>query len=281
MAIKMKIEISYADSVYKKAQKWNYKSALWLGKFDQAIMYGENDINEEFRKANKEIFQSRRGGGYWIWKPYLILKAMKGMQIGDYLFYCDAGAVFIRSVDKLIQTMERNNDSIMLYEVYGRLEKEWTKRDIFKYLDNDTEACANSNQIMGSFILAKKTDETMKFFEELLEKVQYKELITDSPNILGGDNYDGFQDNRHDQSFLSVLAKKHGLTTYRDPSQWGAYQKIQYRNKRMNTESDYRVYERSKYPTVIWLHRYKMVTVKNILCSIRDFVKNYWKMMRQ
>lgn len=277
----MKIEISYADSVYRKAQKWNYRTALIFGKFDKAIMYCENDIDEAFKKANKEIFQYKCGGGYWIWKPYLMLKTMNGMNMGDYLFYCDAGAVFIRSVDKLIHTMESNNDEIMLYEVYGRLEKEWTKRDIFKYLDYDTEECANSNQILGGFILAKKTVKTMEFFEELLESVQFKELITDSPNVLGEDNYDGFQGNRHDQSFLSVLAKKHGLTTYRDPSQWGAYQKILYRKKKMNTMRDYQVYKRSMYPTIIWLHRYKQITIKNILCSGRDFAKNYWKMVRQ
>lgn len=277
----MKVEISYADSVYRKAQKWNYKSAITLGKFDKAIMYCREDIDEDFRASNKEVLSYKRGGGYWIWKPYFIVKTLKELSRGDYLFYCDAGAVFLRSVDKLIRVMEENQDEMMLYEVYGRFEKEWTKRDIFKYLEYDTQACANSNQIMSGFILVKKTEKTMAFFEELLEKVQYKELVTDSPNIMGEDNYEEFQENRHDQSFLSVLSKKYGLTAYRDPSQWGAYQKIQYRNRTMKIESDYQVYERSSYPTMIWLHRYKVITVKNILCSIRDFVKNYWKVIKE
>jgi hypothetical protein len=40
-------------------------------------------------------------------------------------------------------------------------------------------------------------------------------------NVCGLPNYPGFEDHRHDQSVLSLLARKHGIATRPDVSQWG------------------------------------------------------------
>ena len=87
-------------------------------------------------------------------------------------------------------------------------------------------------------------------------------------------------ENRHDQSALSVLAKKHGIIPYRDPSQWGGYQKIPYRHKCMGYNRDYTTYERSKYPTMFIQHRYKKITLKNILSHMKSVFLMYLKLWK-
>lgn len=45
----------------------------------------------------------------------------------------------------------------------------------------------------------------------MLEKVQDSRIVSDSENVMGLPNYEGFIDNRHDQTVLSLLAKNGGL----------------------------------------------------------------------
>lgn len=217
----MKVEVCYADEVYAKSQKWNVRCAYWFGKFDKVYAYSKDTLPKEFVEKNERFFRYKRGGGYWIWKSYIIGEVLKKINDGDYLFYCDSGACIVKPIDKLIKVMEANNEEIMLFEVYDRLEREWTKRDIFVNLDFDIEKCYNTNQIMSSFILLKKSRKTVAFIEEYIKWCQTGMLITDNPNEGLLPNYSGFCENRHDQSVLSVLAKKWGVVAYRDPSQWG------------------------------------------------------------
>ena len=56
---------------------------IYLDKLLQSVkMYGEefniiifekNDIDNDFINKNKSILNCNRGGGYWLWKPYIIL----------------------------------------------------------------------------------------------------------------------------------------------------------------------------------------------------------------
>ena len=74
---------------------------------------------------------------------------------------------------------------------------------------------------VASYIIVRKSTESFSFISEWLTYAQDSRALTDDPNVLGKDNYDGFIDHRHDQSILSLLAKKWKLIRYTDPSQWG------------------------------------------------------------
>ena len=58
----------------------------------------------------------------------------------------------------------------------------------------------------------KKSNISEIFLEKLLYYSQDKRIITDDPNTLGFPNYDGFIENRHDQTVLSLLIKKFRLS---------------------------------------------------------------------
>lgn len=44
------------------------------GLFDRIILYTDKDLPQEI--TNHELMSYKRGGGYWLWKPYIILNAL-------------------------------------------------------------------------------------------------------------------------------------------------------------------------------------------------------------
>ena len=274
-------EVCYADDIYAEAQKWNIRFAKWFGGCKKVFAYNRETLSKDFLEKNKRFFNYKRGGGYWVWKSYIITESLKKLNYGDYLFYCDSGALIVRPIKKLMKVLERDGQDIMLFEVNGHNDKTWTKRDIFVALDCDKEEFASTTQRMGTYILIKKTEKSEEFFREYAEYVQRDMLITDEPNECGLPNYEGFRENRHDQSVLSLLSKKWGIKAYRDPSQWGDYQKILYKYKAYKYPGEYETYKRSTYPTVIMLHRYKELNLHNILAHFYHYWKNYFKILKE
>lgn len=85
-------------------------------------------------------------------------------------------------------------------------------------MDCDTTEYSETDQRLSGFIVLKKTSLSIKFFEEFLNFSLDKRIITNNENVLGHKNYDGFIENRHDQTVFSLLTKKYKLKCFRDPS---------------------------------------------------------------
>ena len=102
----MIIAVNYADKKFRRAQKLNSRTAGQWGA-DRVIEYGPDDIDETFRRRNREILDTPRGGGYYLWKPYFYRKAYDELGEGDYLVYIDSGAVYINKIQYLIDCMEQ------------------------------------------------------------------------------------------------------------------------------------------------------------------------------
>lgn len=239
----MIISITYGDEKYSRSKKFNCRRALKMGA-DKAIAYGPEDISDEYKQKNAHIWSQNRGGGYWIWKPYIINMVMENMSEDDYLVYTDAGAIFIKPIDCLIKAMEKENTDIMVFSL-TLLEKHYSKRDAFILLDCDEPMYANTPQILASYMILKKSKRTMELVHDYLKYIQDERVVTDLPNCLGKENYQGFVENRHDQTCLSLLCKKYGIIPFRDPSQYGNDMKLWPEN----------IQRRSEYPQVIDSYR--------------------------
>lgn len=56
--------------------------------FDRAFAYNVSIMTEAFREKYRHILGLKRGAGYWMWKPYVILKTLLDEATwGDYLCY--------------------------------------------------------------------------------------------------------------------------------------------------------------------------------------------------
>ncbi|MGH6721276.1 hypothetical protein [Bacteroides hominis] len=127
------ILLNYADERFAVQQKYNFKSAKLLGGFDEFHLMSNKDIDEEFKQLNRDIFDIKRGGGLWLWKPYIISKTLKMIGDDDVLVYCDSGAVFIRKISHLVEFMNERNLDILLFDI-PLLEVQFTKKKCFGFL---------------------------------------------------------------------------------------------------------------------------------------------------
>ena len=239
------VAISFADDKFKNAQRLNTKTAFKYGA-DKVIEYSPADIDKSFRDENKAIFDSARGYGYWLWKPYFIDKTLQEVSEGDYVVYVDAGAAYVNNIKLLIDVMDRDHQDVMCFCI-DQVEKEWDKRDALILMDADEEKILNSNQICGGYIVVKKSPFSVGLIKQYLYYAQDERIITDEPNVMGYENYMEFKDHRHDQSIWSLLCKKNGVLPYRDPSQFGI---------RQGTYPIPReVLDRSTFPQIVESHR--------------------------
>lgn len=254
----MKILINYANKRFRKAQIFNTKTALEIGKVDCVLEYGPELIDKSFFEKNRKILEHQKGAGYWLWKPYIILDALKKFDQGDVIIYSDSASHFLTKVDYLTDLIEQSGQDIIPFEL-ELLEKDWSKRDAFVIMGVEDLDFHLSRQRLGSPIIAKVSDFSINFFEKCLNFATDARVISDAPNTCGLDNYFGFQSNRHDQTIFSLLSKKYGLQAFRDPSQFG--------NPRMAE------YPNSQYPQVMELTRQPSPKQARMFYKHRQFLK--------
>lgn len=224
--------INYADRTYAEwerdkfyeSQKRNCKTGLEIGGFDEARPYLIEDLDENFKEENKSILQQEKGAGFWLWKPYIILKQLDLMEEGDLLFYSDSACDFISSIDPLIEVLDNftGEKQLLLFELEDyHLNKQWTKRDCFIHMGMDNEEVKNSVMLNAAFLMMKKNNFVIEFINEWFELCKDERLLTDISNTLGQPNYEDFRAHRHDQSLLSLMGKKYDIFTISDISQYG------------------------------------------------------------
>jgi len=218
--------ITYADRKYKRAGKLNLETALNNGASDVQL-YGPQDVDFLFKVLHWKVYYGRysavkfkrRGAGYWIWKPYVIKKALGKMNKDDILIYSDACSVYVNSIKPLIETFKRDNLDLMVFSLTTK-EKKYSKKDALILLNVDEDKYIETNQRMATFVVLKNSDKSRTFVDEWLKYACDYRIITDSKSRLGAE-YSEFKENRHDQTILSLLSKKMNIIEYRDPSQYG------------------------------------------------------------
>ena len=212
------VAISYGDEKFYKQLLSNKKAAIEIGKVDECYIFGPDDIDEDFRKKNKDILKRPRGNGYWLWKPYFMLKVFKErLDYGDFLFYSDAASILVKDIRILIDFLNSKNADMWVPK-QGFIEKNYCKRDTFILMEADSPYFTDTPTYNAAFQIYRKTPITEKFLEELLYYCSDKRIITDDHNTLGLPNYEGFFDHRHDQAILSILVKKYGFVTSGKPN---------------------------------------------------------------
>ena len=212
----MKIHINYAHGRYTTSQQQCCASSLRHG-FDLTIPYGLKDIDPSFVNSNSYVFSQPRGAGFWIWKPYIILKTMETMSDGDWLMYTDSGMLFVRNPWEWILSAETEigEKGIATFGTHSK-NKQYTKRDAFVLMGMDIPAYTEEAHRMASVFVCKKTPFSKSFVEEWLHYATDCRIISDMPNTQHLPNYPEFKDHRHDQSIMSLLGIKHNTFIFND-----------------------------------------------------------------
>lgn len=266
----MKILINFANKGYYKAQKLNSWSGEKIAKFDKVYSFSPEDIDEEFYCQHQDIMDESRGCGLWLWKPYFINKVLNMCEEGDIVFYCDSGAVFIRNIDQLLNSMKKTED--IWVSDNPLLECCFTKKKCFELMGCVGDKYEHTNQIQATYIMFRCSAQSKQFVREWLEYCCNSEILwPESNQCLDNNNPLQFVSHREDQSVLSLLSKKYGLTIHRDPSQRGVVQTSFYNP----LYAFKRTQHVDKYKTSIFLHKSGTVNVLHITKILYYNIKQY------
>lgn len=269
--------VSFADKYFYKSQQELIKSAKYYG-FNNFFCYSDIWLRKQkdFYSANKSILNQKRGAGYWLWKPYIILDALNRIDENDILIYIDSGAKFVNPISEISKLLKEKD--LLLFYNNGHKNYEWTKRDCFVYMDCDAGKFHLGHQVIAGYIFCRKTKFVINLMEEWFSYCMDERIITDNANTCGLGNLIGFKEHRHDQSILSNLAVKYNIELFRDPSQWGnKYKIIKYRQEGEFLENNLywdSYFSNSPYPTILDGHRTKYKS------DMIDIIKYYFKIFR-
>lgn len=193
-----KIFVTYGNHKFYNSIERIRREAQSTGRFDEVRVYTDMDLSEAVRRH--VLFSFSRGGGYWIWKPWIVLNEMKNMAEDDILVYSDAGSKIFNNKewDKWFNIMSRKS---ALFFFYSEPMEKWSRRSVLDHF------CSVKNlkdfyQIMGGlFIIKKKASYLIEEWYELM--TTKPELVVDVDQNMMNLEYPNFIENRHDQSVLS------------------------------------------------------------------------------
>lgn len=210
--------ITYGDNNFSKSKKRIKNEAMNSGWFDTIEVYSPDVLDDSFKMKFNDILKEPRIAGYGLWRPYIIKKKLDEINDSDILIYLDAGCSINingkKRFDEYIKMLNISDKGIISFQM-PHIEKKYTTKEIFKYFNIDINSeYANNGQILDGILIMKKNKNLNIIIDE------WDNVMHDDP-LLFTDHYNKIQesyfiDNRHEQSILSVVRKKHGSILLED-----------------------------------------------------------------
>lgn len=217
-----KILIAYANENMKYSLKQLGIQARYIKQIDKVILYSEKDLPQEI--LHSPLMKYKRGGGYWVWKPYLIWKTLQDYPEGTKICYIDAGCTIYSGEEweKYWNMLDYKDTLLFQYAsviprwepIFGCSNSAiicWTKKKTIDFFDKllKTERYHTFPKIWGGLVFCKSKDNEL--IREWLDiTLAHPELIIDPNQDELKDQYPEFCGNhRHDQSIITPLAFKY------------------------------------------------------------------------
>ena len=185
-------------------------------KFDNTIHYRPDDI-KEFKSKNQHLWEYNKGDGFWIWKPYVIRRALDIVDEGDVIVYCDTKYEMTGDIHSYIKShFENTEEDFFVLKTHHfvsssiQIEKMWSKGDAYHLIGVDMEGDIDPYQIWSGFVCLKKNSKTIQIIDQWLDYCQDERIISDNPNVFQ-ENHHIFRENRYDQTVLSLVLKKNNV----------------------------------------------------------------------
>lgn len=206
--------LTYGDERFEEKRERLAGEARGLGVFDEVLAWSREDLPTEFTSRFREILSERRGGGYWIWKPFIVDAELRRMGEDDILVYADAGCIFVPGQEKrLFDYFDIVNESpagILSFQGPWP-EYQWTKKDLWNYfgLSEEEREIYRTGTLIATAFVVRKCPNSQRVVSQWLETLYRRpDLFTDAPSEAENDLE--FRENRHDQAVFSILRKREG-----------------------------------------------------------------------
>jgi hypothetical protein len=209
---------TYGDHVFAKAKHRIAMQAAESGVFNVIRTFDrEAFVNwADGVGISKNYTSAKRGGGFWLWKPWVIWNVLEEMSEGDILVYADAGCHILRSGSQrfyeYFDMVSNDPFSVLAFSLQPDLEVHWTTEAILSYF-NASNSVRYSPHLMATAVVMRKCKSTRQLIDAWLQvAIQRPDLFSDDHNIASKNAFSSqtghcFRDNRHDQSVFSVLRK--------------------------------------------------------------------------
>jgi hypothetical protein len=171
---------------------------------------------------NPDLAGIARGYGLWIWKPYILLDALRQAGAGDYVIYLDAGVAPIADLTPWFAQL-RSHAVALFAPVPPRPAREWTKRACFAHLHADAAEFHSAPMLSGGIQAYCNVPESHVFLSELRLLMRNSQLMMDDNERNDATEDSRFVAHRHDQSILTLLAALRRCQVFREPSQYGIW----------------------------------------------------------
>lgn len=204
--------ITYADGCCSQSVERNRQSALDVG-VDSAHAYGRRDLDPEWRERHAEVLAQRKGAGWWLWKPYLVLKTLRSDIVPwntGVVIWLDAGNFYTGHPSSVVARALRASD-ISAMKLKCCIESDWTSVQALRLLDGLSYDIADTPQLGAYFLLFRKTTTTLAFVEDWLRHAEEPAILMESGRDENMENAPGYQRHMADQSIFSVLFKQRGF----------------------------------------------------------------------
>ncbi len=211
--------ITYCDRDYSHRRDSIVKNLQSIDYIDTYKCYDETDLPEDFLKIfpSRWFSNSRRGGGWWVWKPYIIKHAIEQIKPDDVLVYVDGGCTLNATQDankrfkQYIDLVDNSTSKMLVFQLPTRVERDWTNmycvdvlKNRYNVSDQYIDKYINTPQIATGCFIMKQSKFTHNLCDEWLEtaKIEQGALFSEKYSTRG-------EKHRHDQSCLSMLYKIH------------------------------------------------------------------------
>lgn len=199
--------ISYASRRFINRYNIIQNIAIESNYFDYFKCYKEEDINDNFKNKFKEIWNYDKGGGYWIWKNYLILEKLKEINDNDILIYIDSGCnlnindTARKQLNYYINLVNSHWTGLLKFRLPFE-EYKYTNKYTINYFENKfkIKLDLNQKQLHATVVILRKNKFTIDYFEKI------NEILYENPYLFT-DKYNINEEHRHDQSISSLLYK--------------------------------------------------------------------------
>lgn len=196
------------------------KQAVETGMFDEATSIDARYIRRQFPDFWDEhrefMLSNRRGFGYWVWKPFIILQTLKSLPEGWGLAYLDGGCILNNSPVALQRLNAYKayalDNSVWATELVSESGKDftnqtWCKADALRHFECPREM-REMNQVQAGMLLMANNAITRQ-----LAELWYRASVEDAYHYLDNSpsveaNAATFKEHRHDQALFNIFFRR-------------------------------------------------------------------------
>ena len=184
--------------------------------------YSDEDLPLWFKTNHSDLFKMKRGYGYWIWKPYIIINELTNIDDKTILVYIDSTDMpTLKLFDFILGEFNDGNNNLFFNRGYNN--GDWTKMDCFEIMKCNEDKYKNSIQLEAGLLSLNNNNSNIELMNEWLGWCGNINVISDIPNICGIDNPIRFVEHRHDQSILTNLIIKNSIESVNLNSEYIKY----------------------------------------------------------